>query len=308
MSALLNMHFTHIVVTAPHEAVCKVYERHLTALKSQIEWLENSEILCISDPAGKRIGSGGGTLNAIKTVERKYSKAVLKTGKVAIIHSGGDSQRSPLHSVCGKAWASINTSLMPCPTSDGPSSSGYATAFTLILSQLNSICSIMHPGTVLVSCSDVILHLSMIAVEHNKDTLMLPSDCVCAVAIPELFQVAKNHGVFQLASEANEISLGIQLGTNTGVHVAHVYEYFQKPGLADLQKCRYDACAVKTIRSNSATTLSVKGETALIDSGIIMFQGLALEVLLIVGCFIDSVVVSAVLIHMFSLGYCGHFG
>ena len=32
---------------------------------------------------------------------------------VAIIHSGGDSRRSPLHSVSGKAWSSLNCAHTP---------------------------------------------------------------------------------------------------------------------------------------------------------------------------------------------------
>lgn len=173
----MNSGITHIVVTASHDLVAKVFEEQLSILKHQLSWLKSTEILCVADPDGRRIGSGGGTLNAINCLLQKYGVAVLDKGKVVIIHSGGDSQRAPLHTVCGKAWATINSSLAEafavdslsdaCPSSNlKPLSEGYSTAFSLLLKQLFSVAIAMHPGTVIVSCSDVMLNLTSIEVSQ----------------------------------------------------------------------------------------------------------------------------------------------
>jgi len=169
---------THIVITASHELVAKVFDEQLSILKQQLSWLKHTEVLCVADPAGRRIGSGGGTLNAVNCLLQKYNKEVLQTSKIAIIHSGGDSQRAPLHTVCGKAWASINSSFAGKSNNNNNNgingndtnntndtcSSGYSTAFSLLLRQLFSIAAVMHPGTVIVSCSDVLLNLTSIEV------------------------------------------------------------------------------------------------------------------------------------------------
>ena len=67
------------------------------------------EVLVVSDPDGHRIGSGGGTLNALDCLRTQIGVLELNKARILIIHSGGDSRRAPLHSISGKAWASINT-------------------------------------------------------------------------------------------------------------------------------------------------------------------------------------------------------
>ena len=66
----------------------------------------------------------GGTINALVEVAEELTLrstgkrqpidfGVLNRSKVCIIHSGGDSQRSPTQSVCGKAWSSLNLPARP---------------------------------------------------------------------------------------------------------------------------------------------------------------------------------------------------
>lgn len=71
-----------------------------------------SSIPCfvVPDPSNARVGSGGATFNALITVQDLMSRRSdidFATSRVFVIHSGGDSQRLPLQSVCGKAWCSF---------------------------------------------------------------------------------------------------------------------------------------------------------------------------------------------------------
>ncbi|CAM9239240.1 unnamed protein product, partial [Laminaria digitata] len=78
-------------------------------------------ILAVSDPEGVRIGSGGGTLNAILEIDHALRQSKppksedpqagvgLAAARVLLVHSGGDSQRSPTQCVCGKAWSALNS-------------------------------------------------------------------------------------------------------------------------------------------------------------------------------------------------------
>lgn len=64
----------------------------------------------VPDPSNARVGSGGATFNALITVQDLLSlrrDIDLLNSRVFIIHSGGDSQRLPCQSVCGKAWSSL---------------------------------------------------------------------------------------------------------------------------------------------------------------------------------------------------------
>ena len=78
-------------------------------------------VLAVPDPSSARVGrfsllrrvmrSGGATFNAIVAAcEHLSARAgfasvspdILANSKIVIIHSGGDSRRSPLQSLCGK--------------------------------------------------------------------------------------------------------------------------------------------------------------------------------------------------------------
>ena len=94
-----------VVVTAANE---------LQATSARIELAKRSlpahtKTIAVADPAGRRIGSGGGTLNALKAAHDLLGDAWLDDRLILIIHSGGDSQRAPSQSVCGKAWSLLPT-------------------------------------------------------------------------------------------------------------------------------------------------------------------------------------------------------
>ena len=98
-----------IVVTAANEAQAESCQKELDGRKDLADFL----CLAVADPAGCRIGSGGGTLNALVAAHDAIAGPQSQTCDwldehlVCVVHSGGDSQRSPSQSVCGKAWSTL---------------------------------------------------------------------------------------------------------------------------------------------------------------------------------------------------------
>ena len=142
-----------IVVTAANEAQAESCQKELDGRKDLADFL----CLAVADPAGCRIGSGGGTLNALVAAHDAIAGPQSQTCDwldehlVCVVHSGGDSQRSPSQSVCGKAWSTL-------PLFGGRSGGELAAPFDLLVDQLLALCAGCKGGCV-VACSDVLLHL-----------------------------------------------------------------------------------------------------------------------------------------------------
>ena len=146
--------FSHILITAPREEISDVYLTLCLSIKRSVPSLRDVVFLCVADPAGYRIGSGGGTLNALHYLQQKCGIHEIARARVAIIHSGGDSRRAPLHSVCGKAWASINSTQSDCLLS---------APLALMIVELNAFCCGLQPGSVVVASSDVLLDIARVS-------------------------------------------------------------------------------------------------------------------------------------------------
>jgi fucokinase len=140
--------FTHVIVTAPSSRIAAVYQTQLEVFSGETSYF------CVADPLGERVGSGGGTLNALNHLESIIGRKALLNAKVAIIHSGGDSKRAPFHTVCGKAWASINAI----------QSGQVATPLIMLIKELSLFCSDILKksytnGCIVVASSDVMLDI-----------------------------------------------------------------------------------------------------------------------------------------------------
>ena len=86
--------------------------------RSQLDWRREAgllphgmQTLVLPDPGGRRIGSGGATLNALAQVAGLVAESDagrLETlQRVLLIHSGGDSKRLPHCSATGKLFARV---------------------------------------------------------------------------------------------------------------------------------------------------------------------------------------------------------
>ena len=100
--------FSWLALTQSQAAAVEREIQARTVVKGSV-W-HNVTCFVVPDPSNARVGSGGATFNALITVEDLLSgrdDIDLLSSKVFLIHSGGDSQRLPGQSVCGKAWSSF---------------------------------------------------------------------------------------------------------------------------------------------------------------------------------------------------------
>jgi hypothetical protein len=144
--------FDHFVVTTPSSRIAAQYRQQFHRLTSKHpEILGNTVIHCVSDPESKRVGSGGGTLNVVDYLIYEIGVEAVKAAKVLVFHSGGESKRSPLHSVCGKGWASINATMQDCDLISNP--------MLLLFMEITSLLKDVPIGSLVVACCDVLLDL-----------------------------------------------------------------------------------------------------------------------------------------------------
>lgn len=145
--------FDYFILTAPSEQIAESYRPQLRLLQHSLPSLRRAEVFCVADPQGVRIGSGGGTLHALQEVAQQCGGIEkLQNSRVLLMHSGGDSRRAPLYSVCGKAWSSLNQA-----TAQGV----VMNPIILLVQQLSGLCKGLPQGSLVVACSDVLLDLQI---------------------------------------------------------------------------------------------------------------------------------------------------
>lgn len=115
----------YLILTASNARQAAAYEFQLKR-RIDIGFLPSvREALVVADLEGKRIGSGGSTLQCLAEVvnrERRKSGSVratpfeiLKRLSILIVHAGGDSRRLPAYGPCGKIFVPVpGNSETPC--------------------------------------------------------------------------------------------------------------------------------------------------------------------------------------------------
>ena len=96
-----------VVITASNERQAEIYRAQISYRLEAGRLSKRSRYLVIPDIGGKRIGSGGSTLNVISTLVETEGLERLLGEKILLIHSGGDSKRIPQYSTCGKLFAPV---------------------------------------------------------------------------------------------------------------------------------------------------------------------------------------------------------
>ena len=150
--------FDAIVVTSASPMQAQAYTLELE-LRRRIGLIPDSTlIVAVPDPAGYRVGSGGATLNALAVVSQRlcyqagYSDLnprFLRSKRILIMHSGGDSQRIPIFSVRGKAFSSL-------PSTDEAGQHVNA-PIDFLIQRLISIFASAPEGGAVITATDVLL-------------------------------------------------------------------------------------------------------------------------------------------------------
>lgn len=168
------------VITASNEEQAVSYRMQIDYRIKNRFLPSGTKYVVIPDPEGKRVGSGGATLNALKYIKENSADEDAFQGKrIVIIHSGGDSKRIPQYSACGKLFSKVPRSLP-----DGRCS----TLFDEFVISLSGVPNRMKDGLLVIS-GDVLLLFNPLQIDLQREG----SACISMKAPVE---VGVNHGVF----------------------------------------------------------------------------------------------------------------
>ena len=94
-----------VVISAGDESQETWYKAQLE-LKKESGDLPGVPYLCVADPPGPRIGSGGSTFHILTKLRQDFGDEI-DNWKIIIIHAGGYSKRLPSHSCSGKIFSPL---------------------------------------------------------------------------------------------------------------------------------------------------------------------------------------------------------
>jgi len=194
----------YLIVTASNEEQASAFRQQLE-LRKRLGFIPQAkEILAISDPGGKRVGSGGSTIHCLIEIlnreiggggardrglppragaeinDRAGRLEALKRLRILIVHAGGDSRRIPAYGPCGKVFIPV------------PGESDRGLSMTLLDRLLPTYLALppggIRQGQIVVTTGDVLLMFDPGKVKF-ADQGMTALGCF---VVPEL---AANHGV-----------------------------------------------------------------------------------------------------------------
>ena len=170
----------YFIITASNERQAQSYREQIEYRLSN-QWLPSTtKYIVIPDPDGKRVGSGGATLNVLKHLLNMSGTTNPFIGKrIVILHSGGDSKRVPQYSACGKLFSRV-----PRELPDGRCS----TLFDEFVISLSGIPSRMSDGTLILS-GDVLLLFDPLQIDLQREG-------TACISIKAPIKMGEHHGVF----------------------------------------------------------------------------------------------------------------
>ena len=99
-------YWDYVILTASNEMQAVSYRKQISLRIKDYRLPLTTQYAVLPDPDGKRVGSGGATLNALRYLSENAKKP-FKELKVLLIHSGGDAKRTPQYSACGKIFSPV---------------------------------------------------------------------------------------------------------------------------------------------------------------------------------------------------------
>ena len=170
----------YIVLTASNEEQANAFQSQITYRQNKNVLPCKTKYLVLPDPDGKRVGSGGATLQVLrKLVEQEDIAGDFHNKRILVIHSGGDSKRVPQYSVCGKLFSPV-----PRELPDGRAS----TLFDEFLIGMAGVPSRFREGMLVLS-GDVLLLFNPLQIDAQFHG-------AAAISMKSPVDVGKDHGVF----------------------------------------------------------------------------------------------------------------
>ena len=170
----------YVVLTASSEEQGEAFRRQITYRREKNVLPNHTKFLVIPDPDGKRIGSGGATLQVLRVLsEQEGFQGDFHGKRVLVIHSGGDSKRVPQYSVEGKLFSPV-----PRELPDGRGS----TLFDEFLIGMSGVPSRFKEGMLVLS-GDVLLLFNPLQIDAQFSG-------AAAISMKSPVEIGKDHGVF----------------------------------------------------------------------------------------------------------------
>ena len=176
----------YIILTASNEQQaegfrCQINERQKAHLLPP-----HTHFAVIPDPDGKRVGSGGATLNVLKYIAQREGSSDFTGKRVLVIHSGGDSKRVPQYSALGKLFSPV-----PHELPNGRAS----TLFDEFIVSMSGVPGRIKDGMLLLS-GDVMLMFNPLQIDFAGHG-------AAAISFKEDVETGKNHGVYLMGENGN---------------------------------------------------------------------------------------------------------
>lgn len=175
----------YIILTASNAHQAEGFEAQL----KQRFFPPRTHVAVLPDPNGKRVGSGGATLGVIRYI-REQEAIKGHHGfdhlRILVIHSGGDSKRTPQYSALGKLFSPV-----PHELPDGRSS----TLFDEFMIAMAGVPARIREGMLLLS-GDVLLLFNPLQIDYSGSG-------AAAISFKEDVETGKNHGVYLRGEDGN---------------------------------------------------------------------------------------------------------
>ncbi len=228
-----------VVVTASNERQAAVFEKEIERRLEEKRIPSGCRYLVVPDTDGKRIGSGGASLNAFANIAREIGLDQVSNQKILMIHSGGDSKRIPQYSAKGKLFAPVPRELP----------NGFRS--TIFDELLVSVAGV--PGRI------------------QTGTLMLPSDTVLVFNPLQLDLSDEAAGLSMKASVFEGTEHGVFLEGNKGkvasfMHKLSERELYSSGAVDDYGKVDIDTGCIWLGKSVIAALLGLVSTDGQIDS------------------------------------------
>lgn len=177
-------HWDYVILTASNEQQAEGFWAQLHERDNAGFLPRQTHFAVLPDPGGKRVGSGGATLNAIRYIAEREGEADFSEKRVLVIHSGGDSKRVPQYSALGKLFSPV-----PHRLPNGRSS----TLFDEFMIGMSGVPGRIRDGMVLLS-GDVLLLFNSLQIDF-------PGKGAAAISFKEPVETGRNHGVYHMGED-----------------------------------------------------------------------------------------------------------
>ena len=174
----------YVILTASNESQAQSYRMQIQYRLDHGMLPKSIHYAVLPDPDGKRVGSGGATLNVLRYIHKDAGSFDDK--RILVIHSGGDSKRVPQYSACGKLFSPVPR-LLP--------NGRRSTLFDEFMISMCGVAARIRAG-MLVCSGDVLLLFNPLQIDFYGSG-------AAALSIKEPAEIGKNHGVYRVDEQGN---------------------------------------------------------------------------------------------------------